>query len=478
MSDAGRQPRHRWLPTLVVTSLVSALILFAVGPAATPATALGATVFKATACNVNLRSGATATSRVRALVPAATRVTVTATVSGGAWRTTCTGKIAAGRSWYRISAVNGKSVKSLYGVSYVYAPTGTFKAATVTRYVACGTKLRTRPTTGAPSRLSVALDARVTVVAKVTGSHWSRTCLGKAVAGSAWYRISAVNGKSVKSLYGVSYVYGLVGAFKMAPATTAAASKPAPPAPAGTGRSVRVSSVAWVCRRSRMMPTARSSSRTGPTTLSPANSQRAEFAVHRRPVCRADPADQRPRRNPWRSHIRRRRQVELRRPDLRQRRPQPDLGWLQLRQHGRGRHRHHRLRRGPDAAPAAPHHAPKRHPQVDIAPTVGRRRQRARRLLRPGAGDRTARPGRSRTSRSTARTRSACGAASTPTTDGASHPPSYNVTVRRLNVTGTLFPIVLWNDSAVQHDWLIDGASIRGASSYAVASSQSGQGPS
>ncbi len=47
-------------------------------------------------------------------------------------------------------------------------------------------------------------------------------------------------------------------------------------------------------------------------------------------------------------------------------------------------------------------------------------------------------------------------------------PPSYNVTIRRLKVTGTPFPIVLWDDTAVQHDWLIDGATISGAGSYAV----------
>jgi hypothetical protein len=50
----------------------------------------------------------------------------------------------------------------------------------------------------------------------------------------------------------------------------------------------------------------------------------------------------------------------------------------------------------------------------------------------------------------------------------AAAPPSYNVTIRRLKVVGTLFPIVLWNDTAVQHDWLIDGATISGARSYAV----------
>ena len=37
------------------------------------------------------------------------------------------------RTWYRISAVNGKSIKSLYGVTYLYAATSLFKASTFTR---------------------------------------------------------------------------------------------------------------------------------------------------------------------------------------------------------------------------------------------------------------------------------------------------------------------------------------------------------
>jgi hypothetical protein len=50
----------------------------------------------------------------------------------------------------------------------------------------------------------------------------------------------------------------------------------------------------------------------------------------------------------------------------------------------------------------------------------------------------------------------------------AAAPPSYNVTIRRLTVTGTIFPVVLSDDTAVQHDWLIDGASISGAERYAI----------
>jgi hypothetical protein len=50
----------------------------------------------------------------------------------------------------------------------------------------------------------------------------------------------------------------------------------------------------------------------------------------------------------------------------------------------------------------------------------------------------------------------------------AAHPPAYNVTIRRLTVVGTVYPIVLWQDSGVQHDWLIDGATINGADDYAI----------
>ena len=42
-------------------------------------------------------------------------------------------------------------------------------------------------------------------------------CAGKVVTGLRWYRINAVNGKSVKSLYGVTYLYGAGLMFKAPP---------------------------------------------------------------------------------------------------------------------------------------------------------------------------------------------------------------------------------------------------------------------
>ena len=75
------------------------------------------------------------------------------------------------------------------------------------------------------------------MVATVSGSSWSAVC-PTAKSGSGWYRISAVNGTSVRTLYGVSYLYGATGVLKAAPApapTPAATPAPTPtPAPSAT----------------------------------------------------------------------------------------------------------------------------------------------------------------------------------------------------------------------------------------------------
>ena len=59
--------------------------------------------------------------------------------------TTCSGKAVSGKSWYRISSVNGKSVKSLYGVTYLYSATGLYKSTVTTRSGAPRPRPRIRP---------------------------------------------------------------------------------------------------------------------------------------------------------------------------------------------------------------------------------------------------------------------------------------------------------------------------------------------
>jgi stage II sporulation protein D len=90
-----------------------------------------------------------------------------------------------------------------------------------------GVSLRTRPTTTSVRKTRVKVGAQITVVAKVSGGHYAAQC-GGYQSGYAWFKISAINGTSVKSLYGVNYLYGARKLFKalVLPA-------PSPPPPAG-----------------------------------------------------------------------------------------------------------------------------------------------------------------------------------------------------------------------------------------------------
>ena len=95
--------------------------------------------------------------------------------------------------------------------------------------------LRTSPTTSATRKAQVDRGARLTVVARVRGGAYAAKC-GTSVSGTYWWKVSAVNGRSVKSLYGVTYVYGARQLFKTLvlptptpSATPAAAPVSAPP---------------------------------------------------------------------------------------------------------------------------------------------------------------------------------------------------------------------------------------------------------
>ena len=117
------EPRRTVLP---VAALLTLLLLagFAV-----PATADASSTMVAACDYVSLRSGAKTSATRKALIPAGTRVRAVSTVSGGSYSASC-GTAVSGSKWFKIDAVNGKAVSSLYGVSYVYAATKLFKAAT------------------------------------------------------------------------------------------------------------------------------------------------------------------------------------------------------------------------------------------------------------------------------------------------------------------------------------------------------------
>jgi GH25 family lysozyme M1 (1,4-beta-N-acetylmuramidase) len=210
---------------LLLAAMLSAVVVFAAVAVVAPAGARAATVATYISnCGTNLRTSDSLSSRIRTSISANTKITVVKTVSGGSWRATCAGKSVKGTKWFRIGAVNGRSVLKTYGVSYLYAATGLFRVVTTTGYASCDdVSLRTSARLAA-TRLDL-LDAgeRITAVARVTGDPWTAECGGRTVSGNWWWRIGAVNGASVLRTYGVGYLYAATGLFGPTP--------PPPPAP-------------------------------------------------------------------------------------------------------------------------------------------------------------------------------------------------------------------------------------------------------
>ena len=103
----------------MVAAIVALLATVSIG-AATAAAATTETTMVPACSGINVRTGASTGSAVKATLSANATLTVVAKVSGGSWRTSCpTAK--AGTAWYRVSAINGKTVQASYGVAYLYA---------------------------------------------------------------------------------------------------------------------------------------------------------------------------------------------------------------------------------------------------------------------------------------------------------------------------------------------------------------------
>ncbi len=111
---------RRTLRAAAIALLAAAsLIAFAIRPAA------AASVYAAN-CPAYLRSSPSTSAASVALVQTGSTVTSAGIVSGGAWSASCPGSVS-GSTWLTITAVNGASVSSLYGVDLVYAAAGLFR---------------------------------------------------------------------------------------------------------------------------------------------------------------------------------------------------------------------------------------------------------------------------------------------------------------------------------------------------------------
>lgn len=106
-------------PGLSIAGVVAVLLLLAT------ATVVAASSTEAPRCDgVKLRAGPSTSDTVRAVIGTSTTVTVDTRVPGSAWQSLCAGHQLSGSTWARVSAVNGKTVQSQFGVPYVYAAGG------------------------------------------------------------------------------------------------------------------------------------------------------------------------------------------------------------------------------------------------------------------------------------------------------------------------------------------------------------------
>ena len=105
----------------------------------------------------------------------------------------------------------------------------------------CDVNMRTKPSTTSNGLRTLDAGTRVTAAEKVKGSRWSARCAGDAVSGAGWWKITAINGKSVRSLFGRDVVYGAGGMFRARDRRDRARGgllrRRAAPGPAGLGRS-------------------------------------------------------------------------------------------------------------------------------------------------------------------------------------------------------------------------------------------------
>jgi GH25 family lysozyme M1 (1,4-beta-N-acetylmuramidase) len=210
-TESARRSRRR-LPALVGL-LVSLLVVMSFATYAFPGVADASSTLATRCSGVALRTAVSTTATLKVRLAVNTRVTSVATVSGGHWSTLCAGASKSGSTWYRIISIGGKSVKTLYGVSYLYGATSLFKIVLTptTLYTACSNALvRTSPSTTATIKAKLPLGTKVVSNGTVAGSSWSVAC-PNSTSGTSWYRVISVNGKSVSSLYGVTYVYAARG---------------------------------------------------------------------------------------------------------------------------------------------------------------------------------------------------------------------------------------------------------------------------
>jgi GH25 family lysozyme M1 (1,4-beta-N-acetylmuramidase) len=118
-----------------VTPLLLALLLVTVIPAGAGLASASSSAWSAN-CAVNVRTRPTTLATRKTVISTNTVVTASQKITGGSYGTSCKQRIY-GSSWLAITAINGHSVKSLFGVTTLYAAAGLFRSVT-SGFVATG----------------------------------------------------------------------------------------------------------------------------------------------------------------------------------------------------------------------------------------------------------------------------------------------------------------------------------------------------
>jgi hypothetical protein len=115
-----------------VITILFALVTAAALQLSLAAPALGATTRIARCDGANLRAHPTTSAKNKIRMSAGTKVTVTGTVSGGHWHTYCGKGSHSGNTWFKVTSINGKSVRKRFGVPYLYGATWLYKKPVAT----------------------------------------------------------------------------------------------------------------------------------------------------------------------------------------------------------------------------------------------------------------------------------------------------------------------------------------------------------
>ena len=192
--------------TLLVIAALAAVLVFALAAARVAEHRPRRHTSKVALCNANLRTSTAASAKVKTVAKTGTIVTIATTITGARLHDLC-GQVRLGED---LVPDQRHQRQERQGAVRRHLPVRRFRPVQdrarlevrgLQRY------LRSSEKTGSTALSKIGTDAMVTVVAVVTGRPTAPPAPASPPAGSNWAKISAVDGKSIKSLYGVSYVY-------------------------------------------------------------------------------------------------------------------------------------------------------------------------------------------------------------------------------------------------------------------------------